>query len=221
MTIFHRMCVIRLGWALCALAVLTLSCASQRAAYKVEQQFLAPRYSGMSLSGHSILVLPIITRNGLDTAALRIQTEDRGPVSRIRPDLTIVFDSVFDRDYVDTYGHAAWKSLLESLSNKDVLALQNNDSLWDFFEQDFLLVMRLMNSARIKSFEGRFGQRVQMEGELWKRDTAAAQVVWRGEVVGVSTDKTVADRVFVRDAIREMIRSLPSQKGPAEKDETW
>lgn len=212
--------------ALCvAIACLTWSCAHSRGGYQAEVLYERSGFDGWSVSGGSILVLPVLTSDGIDTTGVLNPNAQRGWVRRWGGETQKRFE--FRRDFeaavADSLGRDYLEQFYSELAAGDVVSLQSRIEVWNAIDPRYVLVPRVVYAARIKGFDGTPRRKVRLEGELW--DSDSAEVVWRVSVIGVSRDQRIEDDRFLRGALRSMYSALPNAAypgtDPAGKRQEW
>lgn len=187
--------------------------------YTVTLQYSSDRLNGNALTGQSLLILPVLTRSGPDTARFPSPSSIAGFLQENHDDLQFVYPEEFEKKYRSTSGHdaTAMDRFYRSLFNREMLAVQTSDSIWKAVDAHYLLSLRVTYAAVVRGFDGMVNKRITMEAELW--EVAASEAVWRSEVVGVERGAG-ADRTFILGAVRKVLGAIPGFL-PANNEKDW
>jgi hypothetical protein len=191
------------------------------ARYTVKILYSNEQLSGAALSGQSVLLLPILTRDGPDTTHFPTPREQSCMVGKVRDDLRFIFPQTFEKRYRDSEAGRDSGSLdrfFGNLYNGNVMAIQTSDSIWKAVDADFLIVVRIKYAATIRGFDGNASRRLIMEIELW--NVAAIEAALRIEVIGFENRPGVTDVQFVMGALKEAYGALPGYL-PANNETDW
>jgi hypothetical protein len=190
------------------------------ARYTVTLHYSSDRLSGKAFAGQSILILPVLTRDGPDTARFPSPSAIARFLQENRHDLQFVYPAAFEKKYrLTTSGRdtAAMDRFYRSLYNGEMMAVQTSDSIWKAVDAAYLLSLRVTYAAAIRGFDGTVSKRLTMEAELW--EVAASEAVWRSEVVGVERNAGPDNR-FILGAIKKVLGAIPGFL-PATNEKDW
>ncbi len=189
--------------------------------YTVKILYSNESFIGAALTGQSVLVLPVLTREGPDTVLFFNPLEVSRLLGEVRGDLVFAYPQTFEKKYRSTETGSDGTSLnrfYASLFQGKTLDIQTSDSVWKAVDADYLLAVRMKYAATIRGFDGNASRRLVMEVELWS--VAAAEAVWRAEVVGLDKRPDITDGQFVAGAMKEVFGAFPGYV-PANNEKDW
>ena len=202
------------------MALLAVSLFSEAmAGYAVEQLYCAKGFSGVSVSGRAILILPLLTPNGFDTSSALSPEEMQRWLKKNRRDLHFSIDRGFETAYVDNHDSASLAGFYNNLFKGEMVPVQTSDSVWSAIKLPFVLAVRLKGGATIKDFEHTAHRVLLLEAELW--DVKNAEPVWRVGLTGRSNNRREGDVEFVVKAVREIFKALPVAPYDENPDGDW
>lgn len=187
--------------------------------YAVRQLYKSDGFSGITISGRTILILPFLTRSGFDTAGVLSPALLHKNLAKKRRDLRLSVDRSFESDYYAKHDTASLDSFYANLFRGELVALQTADSVWKTMKTPYILAIRLKNGATIIDFGHRSHRLLLLEAELW--DVKTAEVVLRIGVTGRSADKKQNNGEFIRRALLSIFDSVPVAPYAENPDEEW
>ena len=197
------------GYIIFGLLLCMIGCA-QPYNYFAEVLFKNKTFNGSTLSDAPLLLLPLVTVAGLDSNALYGPSRQAAWFKRERKDCVPVITRTFE-DSLRSWGDSvSARQFYAALLKDSVLAVQNNDTLWSALKKNapHIMVVRIINAARIKDFRGMLKRRASLEAAIW--DTEKREVVWRAHVRASAMDKNLSDGEFVWSAISAVFSQLPA-----------
>jgi hypothetical protein len=175
-------------------------------------------FSGASLSGQSVLVLPICMKSGLDTNASVSPQRISKLLLAARGDVEPVTKEEFETRYSARHDTASLSSFYGLLFKGTMVALANSDSVWKEMKTTYCLAVRITNAINIKGFNGLVKRRMDLETELWNVDSA--EVVLRIQVQASARGERITDAEFIRNALRAAFEKLPVF-APSTNEQNW
>jgi hypothetical protein len=189
-----------------------------------EQSFIAnisyqeSSFTGASLSNQTVLLLPILTKNGPDASSSLDPIQIAKILLKVRPDVEPVTRDEFEARYKALHDSVSLTDFYRLLYESDIVALQNCDSVWGQMKTAFCIVSRIKSALKIKGFDNSVKRRMAFETELWRVDSAEA--VARFEVQCSSRGEKLSDADFVRAAVQAAFEKLPLF-APANNERDW
>lgn len=206
------------GWV-GILGVLLVSCIAPSAQWKSELLYSSSELENNRLSvGNSILLLPLITKDGFDTSHALSPEVLTKSLMATQQKLNLFFKKDFEESFLPRNNRKMLDSFYVSLFKNDILALHAVDTVWKSIPGRFVIVLRLNTGVRIKSFDGIVKRKAELEGELW--DTKRIEIVWRAQSSGFQMDTKVTDAEFILGGLREIFNLLPDFI-PVRDEEDW
>jgi hypothetical protein len=175
-------------------------------------------FSGGSLSGRTVLVLPICTKSGLDTTASLSGQRISKLFLAARSDIEPVTKEEFETRYAARRDTASLSAFYRLLFKGDIVALANSDSVWKEMKTTYCLAARITNAITIKGFNGLVTRRLNLETELWNVDNA--ETVLRIQVQASARGDGITDAEFIRNALSAAFEKLPGF-APSTNEQNW
>lgn len=203
-----------------AISVLLCQCAPVLVS-EARVDFLQPGFDGSQMSA-GIIILPLQTSHGCDTAALISPRRQAQWIKEKKFPITVIPLDTFTRRYYAFYDTASLDSFYNSLFKSDMLKIQGADSAWktmDAIGARFALIWRMPYAARIKSFEGITLLTMNIEAEIW--DSHAQAVVWRSMASVTDRNSGIKDGEFVFDTMKKILGLLTFSTKPTITEEHW
>ena len=175
-------------------------------------------FSGGSLSGQTVLVLPICTKSGLDTTASLSPRRISKLFLAVRGDIEPVTKEEFETRYAARRDTASLSAFYRLLFKGDIVALANSDSVWKEMKTTYCLAARITNAITIKGFNGLVTRRLNLETELWNVDSA--EVVLRIQVQASARGEGITDAEFITNSLRAAFEKLP-MFAPSTNEQNW
>ncbi len=207
------------------IAVFLCSCAffvrqPERSDYRATVLYSDQRLKGASFTGQSLLVLPVLTKNGPDTVGYISPRRQSQLLRKARGDLNVIYREDVEKKYCSIRGRdkASLDRFYASLYKGEMVAVQTSDSVWQAVNAAYLFAVRIRYAAIIRGFDGNAHRRLALEAEVW--NVAAAEAVWRVEVTGFDERPSSSDGRFVEEAVREALKNIPGFL-PAKGEEDW
>ncbi len=195
-----------------------LYCASRTDSYHTEVLHHNSYLSREQFSNQAILFLPAVNDSILDSSGVLSANSQADLMQTLRSDMTICSWSSFERRFLEVFPPRVLTGFYDNIVGNDILALQNSDSLWLHMKCRYLLTLRVVYGARVRTFEGALMRRVRVETELW--DTQRQEIVWRAQTVGKEGDARTTDSRFLKDVILHLFAHLPEYK-PSLNETVW
>jgi hypothetical protein len=195
-----------------------LTCSPPISGFSAKKIYIADGFNGKTLSGFTIGLGPVITRQGADIVDSLNSDEIYKYINSIRPDLRLMPFNQIKAQLITMSGKSWCDSLFLLLYNEKTLKLQLIDSLWQFIPCDFFMVVRVKDAMSIKTFDNIYKKRVRLEAELWNSKNQEA--VWRIEVHSIANGKNVSDRQIIKESIAKIYEELP-RTTPAYESSKW
>jgi hypothetical protein len=214
-SLFSVLCIV--FWALLVVASCTYIESTGSASYRASVVYQQRNFSGGSLSGQSVMVLPILSKKGFDTTSALGASECAALLSGVRGDVTPVYRDEFEKRYLAGHDSASLANFYNKLASGEVMALCTSDSVWKAMGTPYCSVIRIKNALTIKGFDGVVKRRLVLESELW--DVDSSETVLRVEVQGRAGQQT-SDVDFVKAALRSAFEKLPAF-APASHEKNW
>lgn len=206
------------GWT-GILGVLFISCVAPTVQWQSELLYSSSELKDNRLSvGNSILLLPLITKDGFDTSHSLSPEVLTKSLMATQQKLKLFFKNDFEESFLSRNSRELLDSFYVSLIKNDILALHSVDTVWKSLPGRFVIVLRLNTGFRIKSFDGIVKRKAELEGELW--DIKRIEVVWRARSSGYQMDTKITDGEFVAGGVRELFNLLPDFI-PVRDEEEW
>jgi hypothetical protein len=187
-------------------------------AYTASVLYQQRSFSGGSLSGQSILVLPVLTKQGIDTTPALSPAKIGKLLQEARSDVEPVTKEEFETRYSAHHDTASLSSFYRLLFKGNVVALSNSDSIWSEMKTAYCCATRITNAITIKGFNNIITRRMNMETELW--DVDSAEVVLRIQVRASARGERITDAEFISSAIRAAFEKLPVF-APSTNEQNW
>jgi hypothetical protein len=191
------------------------------ARYTVRILYSDESFSSASISGQSMLVLPVLTKDGADTVNFPSPYTLSQFFQKNYEDVQFKFPETFDKKYQSTAmsrDSASLDRFYRSFFNGEIIKVQTNDSIWNAIDAAYLLCVRVKYAATIRGFDGNTVKRLVLEVELW--EVAASEAVWRAQIIGFDKSVGTLDSQFVLGALKEIFSAIPAGgiQGAGEKD---
>jgi hypothetical protein len=175
-------------------------------------------FYGGSLSGQSVLVLPVLTKAGLDTTTALSPQKISKLLLAARNDMDPVTKEEFETRYSVRHDTASLAAFYRELFKGNVVALSNSDSVWKEMKTAFCFASRITNALTIHGFNGIVKRRMNLETELW--DVDSAEVVLRIQVQASATGDRLTDAEFIKSALAAAFEKLPVF-APSANEQKW
>jgi hypothetical protein len=191
------------------------------ARYTIKILYSNERLSGEALAGQSLLLLPILTRDGPDTTHFLSPVELSRLLSKVRGDLQFTYPGTFEKKIRSSEtgrDTVSLKRFYDALYKGNITEVQTSESIWKAVDAAYLLAVRIKYAATIRGFDGNANRRLTMEVELW--NTAASETVWRAEIVGFDKRPGANDVQFVVNALKEACGAFPGYV-PGNNEKDW
>jgi hypothetical protein len=206
----------------CGFALVCLCAPAARngpeASYDAEISYQERSFSGGSLTDQTVLILPVMTKAGLDTTtALSPQNIGR-LFQAARPDVEPVTKEEFETRYSIRHDTASLPAFYRLLFKGSVVAAANSDSVWKEMKTAYCFAARITNALTIRGFNGLVKRRMNMETELW--DVDSAEAVLRIRVQATAQGEAMTDAEFIRRALAAAFEKLPVF-APSSNEQNW
>ena len=175
-------------------------------------------FSGSSLSGQTVLVLPVLTKAGLDTTPALSPQKISKLLLSARNDMEPVTKEEFETRYSTRHDTASLSAFYRLLFKGNVVALANSDSVWKEMGTNYCFAARITNALTIHGFNGLVKRRMSMETELW--DVDSAEVILRIQVQASATGDRLTDVDFITSALAAAFEKLPAF-APSANEQKW
>ncbi|HAJ80759.1 MAG TPA: hypothetical protein DCO75_13430 [Fibrobacteres bacterium] len=186
--------------------------------YSTKLLYVNDKFTGASLSGQSVLILPVLTEKGPDTFSIFSPYSIGGLLSKNRNDLRLVLWKDFENKYLSYHDFHSLDDFYSALFRGNILYAQTSDSIWQAIDAHYMLVIRVRYAALIKGFYEDLRRRLSMEVELW--DTRAPEAVWRAEVSGFGHNDKTGDDKFIEGALLDAFSLIPGYM-PVNNETDW
>ncbi len=213
-----RNCHLLLESAFICFLFLLPGCAPVKCGYSVNKLYTARGFDSRTISGRSVIMMPLLKKQGIDTVGSLSDTSLMRTVGDLRTDLNFVS---FRQQVPYIKKRCSEKDLynfIDNLFTGKIPVLQTADSIWQLLNADFMSVIRLKGGHIVRTFEGDTHKKIIVEGELW--DCKKAEVVARIVINGICVTAEIADDHFIADAVKEFFRELPLS-APAYDTQAW
>jgi hypothetical protein len=191
------------------------------ARYSVRLLYSDERLNVAAFSGQSLLVLPVLTKNGADTTKFPSPNTLSRLFQRNHGAMQFIYPEAFEKKYQSTavnHDFASLDRFYRSFFNGEIIKVQTSDSIWNAIDAAYLLCVRVKYAATIRAFDGNTVKRLVLGVELWKVDVSEA--VWRAQVIGSDKRIGASDAEFVMGALKEIFSALPGGM-PGENEKDW
>jgi hypothetical protein len=175
-------------------------------------------FSGGSLSEQTVLVLPVLTKQGLDTTPALSPAKIGKLLQGARGDVEPVTKEEFETRYSARHDTASLSSFYRLLFKGSVVALANADSVWKEMKTAYCFAARITNAITVKGFNSTVTRRMNMETELW--DVDSAEVVLRIQVQASARGERITDAQFIGAALTAAFEKLPAF-APSTNGQNW
>jgi hypothetical protein len=176
-------------------------------AYTVAVLYADQQFNGATLSNEPVLVLPILTKQGVSPSDIFPERNVAELFSRFRKDIAPVPRDTFEQRYLASHDNASLRSFYIDLGKGAIVAAQTSDSAWAAVDASFTLVIRVLYAAAIRSFDNSSFRKLSMEIELWSVANRAA--VWRASVTGVDRSFRFPEDKFIEGCLRAAFSKVP------------
>ncbi len=193
-------------------------CGARAIDYRVRVLHQNDRFDGEELAGQSVVLFPPVAGGRFDSTGTLAFVEQRKSVLAIRQDLHLCAPAEFERAFIGRHSSASLDSFYQNLTNNRLLAIQTADSVWQSVPCEFAFIARVVEGARVRSFDGMLKRRVCMEGELWRASTR--EVVWRAQAIALDAAVEMSDEAFLAQGLSALYRALPEFR-PALNEKNW
>jgi hypothetical protein len=175
-------------------------------------------FSGASLSGATVLVLPVLTRSGPDTSASLSPARIGRLIAAGHGDVEPVTKEEFETRYTARHDTASLSGFYRLLFKGDVVACANSDSVWKEMKTAYCFVARITNALTIRGFNNTVKRRMNLETEFWDVDSAETAV--RIQVQASATGEQITDAEFIASALSAAFEKLPVF-APSNNEQKW
>jgi hypothetical protein len=189
------------------------------AGYSVQQTYAREGFNGKSLSGRTILLLPLLTKAGFDSTGGLNPFKQLKWLKRERNDLIFTADRGFERRYIARCDSTSLPLFYMNLYNANNIAVQTSDSVWNAIPFPMVLTVRLKNAAHIKDFNSKSHRVLILEAELWSKDSA--EVLWRAGITARVSGRRLNDEKFITRVFKELYAALPVAPYKESEDVDW
>ena len=188
------------------------------AQYTVKIAYCEQHFNGASLTGQTILVLPVLTRTGHDTASYFSPQQQIEILQKVRNDLHYSTSYDFEKKYLSAHDPLSLSRFYQSLYNGEVVKAQTSDSIWKAMDAAYMMFVGIQYAATIRSFDGNSRRNLHLDVELW--NVASGEAVWRVEVIGIDKSIGTTDTRFLNGSLYEAFSKLPGYL-PANNENNW
>jgi hypothetical protein len=164
------------------------------------------------------MVLPVLTRNGHDTASFFSPRQQIEILKKVRDDLHYSTSEDFEKKYLSSHDSLSLSRFYQSLYKGEVVKAQTSDSLWKAMDASYMLFVCIRHAVTIRSFDANSRRNLRLDAELW--DVASGETVWRVEVTGIDKNNGTTDARFIRGGLHEAFGKLPGYV-PANNENNW
>jgi hypothetical protein len=200
------------------LPFLLLFCSPPLSGFSAKKIYIADGFNEKTLSGFSIGLGPVLTKQGVDIVDSLNSDEIFKNIRSLRSDLKLIPFNQIKTLLITNSGKNWCDSLFLLLYNEKTLKLQLNDLFWQILPCDFLMIVRVKDAMSIKTFDSLFKKRIRLEAELW--NCKEQEVVWRIEVHSIANGKRVSDRQIINESIFKIYEELPKTI-PSYENSKW
>jgi hypothetical protein len=175
-------------------------------------------FCGASLSNQTILVLPVLTKDGFDSTA------SIGPgiiahlLQKVRGDIEPVEKEGFETRYRMNHDSASLAAFYIALYNDSMLVLTASNSVWQKMSAAYCCVTRIKKALTIFGFNGVVKRRMEMETEFWNVDSAMVSL--RIQTSASASGSAITDAAFVIEAMKAAFAKVPIY-APANNEKNW
>jgi hypothetical protein len=195
-----------------------LSCSIPSSGFSVKTTYIAENFNSRALSGFSIGLSPLLTKNGINLidsiGCEKIVQELRN----MRSDLLLIASNRIMEQLKAKISKQTCDSLFLNMYSENTMRIQLYDSLWQSLTCDYLLVIRLHDGMNIRTFNNVLKKRVFIETELW--NCKRQEPVWRTNVYGITLEKKTNDLQVICETIKKACNNLPVTL-PSYGNEKW
>lgn len=175
-------------------------------------------FNGASLSDQTLLVFPVLSRTGHDTASYFSPEKQIEILQKVRKDLRFSRWNAFEKKYLFLHDSLSLSRFYQSLYKGEVVKLQTSDSIWKAMDAPYMLFARIRYAVTIRSFDGNSRRNLHLDVELW--DVSSCEAVWRVEASGLDASNEMTDARFLSRGLFEAFSKLPGYV-PANNENTW
>jgi hypothetical protein len=188
------------------------------AQYTVKIAYCEQHFNGASLTGQTVLVLPVLTRTGHDTGSYFSPRRQIEILQKVRNDLHYSTSYDFEKKYLSAHDSLSLYHFYQSLYKGEVVKAQTSDSIWKAMDAAYMMFVGIKYAATIRSFDGNSRRNLHVDVELW--DVASGETVWRVEVIGIDKSIGTTDTRFIKGSLYEAFSKLPGYL-PANNENNW
>jgi len=170
------------------------------------------------LSDQTVLILPVLTKFGIDTTTSLSPQRIGKLLQAVRPDVEPVTREEFETRYSVNHDTASLSAFYRLLFKGNVVAVANSDSVWKEMKTAYCFAARITNALTIRGFNGLVKRRLNMEAELW--DVDSAEAVLRIRVQASAQGEALTDAEFIRTALAAAFEKMPVF-APSSNDQNW
>jgi hypothetical protein len=189
------------------LSFLLLFCSPPPSGFSSNKIYIADGFNEKTLSGFSIGLGPVLTKQGVDIVDSLNSDEIFKNIRSLRSDLKLMPFNQIKTLLITKSGKNWCDSLFLLLYNEKTLRLQSKDLFWQILPCDFLMIVRVKDAMSIKTFDCVYKRRIHLEAELW--NCKEQEVVWRIEVHSIANGKRVSDRQIINESVFKIYEELP------------
>jgi hypothetical protein len=186
--------------------------------YSTAVFYVNDTFRGDSLSGRSILFLPVLTAKGPDTSS----AFETGHIAVMfldnRKDMQAVQWHDFENSYLAGHDRSSLLEFYTNMYKSDIVDVANSDSVWNAVDAPYAMAVRVKYVAIVKGMNGYEKRRLDMEIELW--NSGLQETVWRAGVSGFSRNNNIDNDEFIAGAFADVFSRIPGYL-PANNERNW
>jgi hypothetical protein len=186
--------------------------------YTARITYCGEHFNGASLSDQTVLVLPVLSRAGHDTASYFSPQQQIEILQKVRKDLHFSTSDAFEKKYLSVHDSLSLSRFYQSLYKGDVVKAQTSDSIWKAMDASYMLFARIRYAVTIRSFDGNSRRNLHLDAELW--NVSSGETVWSVEVTGLDKGNETTDARFLKGGLYEAFSKLPGYL-PANNENKW
>ncbi|MGD9199985.1 MAG: hypothetical protein PVI26_00340 [Chitinispirillia bacterium] len=156
---------------------------------------------------NSILLLPLITSYGFDTSIALSPKNQTELLKKIQKHISFYYRADLENEFSKKNNIKELDNFYKKLIDGKTLDLTVFHSVWESMPSHYVMVFRINNGSRIRSFDGILKRKVLLEAELW--DSEKVEIVWHAKSSGVEMNKDKSDAEFILNGIRNTFELLP------------
>ena len=186
--------------------------------FDITHNYSRTKFSGRDLSNRLIGISPLLTQSGAIFGRKFPSISIIEMIRKEKKELEVIGADSVHNVLSRQLPSERLDNFYQLLYSGKIVTLQNEDTIWNAMNTDYLLALRVRHGMDIRTFNQMMRKKVRLEAELW--DCVAKETAWRVTIVGTCNRHGVSDQQFLIEAIRKVIIALPPML-PAYDKKAW